>query len=481
MHWIALQPQPEVLASALADPLTALGWWALQFTPKVARAGLGQAGQTPDMLVLEVLASERLFGGRQQLLMHIFKEKVPVVPVKYARGATSLIAIARLQTHGSSSAVESLSAPPCPVDALPLATLAAAQLHLPTLARIGCTHWGHLRALPRGGVVRRFGADLLDALDRAYGLTPELYPWLTLPEVFEAQLELLAQVETAPALMFGARRLLNQLQVWLQMRHCGVLAFELSWTMDARRNTAATGQLVVRTAQPTLDMVHLQRLLSENLARITLPAPVLSLHLRTLETHKLGGQSHSLLPDAQRPGDSLHQLLERLSARLGSENVLHCEARADHRPEHMQVWQPISSDSKLVANYLYSTGTSGINDAQIRNKKPAKPSTVAGPDGDALYPTWLLAQPLKLVVCNNTPQCTDGGPLTLLAGPQRLEAGWWDATTALRDYFLAHSEQMGLLWIYRERLTAAPKPQAKSSGQGEAGSGPDWYLHGLFG
>ena len=478
MHWIALQLQPEALADALpdglpgalADPLTALGWWALQFTPKVARAGLDQA---QDLLVLEVLASERLFGGRQQLLQQMFEINKPVVPVKYARGATSLIAIARLKSLQSLPASQ-------PND-LSLATLAAAHPHLPTLARIGCTHWGHLRALPRGGVVRRFGADLLDALD-TYGLKPELYPWLVLPEVFEVQLELLAQVETAPALMFGARRLLNQLQAWLQMRQCGVLAFELGWTMDARRNTATTGELVVRTAQPTLDMAHLQRLLSENLARITLPAPVLSLHLRTLETGKLGNQSLSLLPDAQRPGDSLHHLLERLSARLGPESVLHCEAHADHRPEHMQVWQPISSTSKLVANYLYLTGTSGLNDEKISKRKPAKSSKAVGSVSDALYPlypTWLLVQPLKLAVHHNTPVYQ--GPLTLLAGPQRLEAGWWSATTALRDYFLAHSEQMGLLWIYRERLTAAPKPQAKSSGQSEAGSGPDWYLHGLFG
>ena len=391
MHWIALQPQPEAFADglpdALADPLTALGWWALQFTPKVARAGLGQTGQgprqVPDMLVLEVLASERLFGGRQQLLTHMFKEKRPVVPVKYARGATSLIAMARLQSPPST--------PPVQPDDLPLATLVAAHPHLPTLARIGCTHWGHLRALPRGGVVRRFGADLLDVLDRAYGLKPELYPWLTLPEVFEAQLELSAQVETAPALMFGARRLLGQLQVWLQMRHCGVLAFELGWTMDARRNIATTGQLLVRTAQPTLDMTHLQRLLSENLARITLPAPVLHLHLRTLETRKLGGASHSLLPDAQRSGDSLHQLLERLSARLGPESVLHCMPHADHRPEHMQVWQPLSGDIKLIANYSVLTGTSGtflLNNSRKSVMKPSKGTARSGMKADALYPGW---------------------------------------------------------------------------------------------
>jgi protein ImuB len=43
----------------------------------------------------------------------------------------------------------------------------------------------------------------------------------------------------------------------------------------------------------------------------------------------------------------------------------------------------------------------------------------------------------------------------------------------LRDYFLARSEQAGLLWIYRERLTAGRLETDKPAGH--------WYLHGVFG
>ena len=126
MHWIALQPLPEpflpegdpgqampktqatsagsrapVLVDALADDLTALGWWALQFTPKVARV--------EDVLVLEVLASERLFGGRKQLLHQIYQSNKPVAPVRYTRKATYLIAIARLQTELSAPSASTSS------------------------------------------------------------------------------------------------------------------------------------------------------------------------------------------------------------------------------------------------------------------------------------------------------------------------------------------------------------------------------------
>jgi protein ImuB len=307
-----------------------------------------------------------------------------------------------------------------------------------------------LRALPRGGLVRRFGSGLVDALDRAYGARPELYLWLTLPEVFDAPLELSAAVESAPALLFGARRLLAQLLVWLRARQRGVLALELMWELDARRSNAlhvdahhqgsGQGRLEVRTAQATQDMQHLLRLLGEQLAQVSLPAPVLYLRLRSLQTQALAGESHSLLPEDQRRGDSLHQMLERLGARLGRAQILCVQAQARHQPEQMQAWLPWNPEP--------------IRKAQAESSQLHADA--------ALLPTWLLAVPQPLAVQQHCPQYH--GPLSLLAGPQRLETGWLEGTPVLRDYFVARSAQAGLLWIYRERLDQNAR----------------WYLHGLY-
>jgi protein ImuB len=479
MHWIAVQaapePQPGVVvaqavaeavagvvakatppgdapdaaqvgsqvgwqAGALVDVDTALAWWALRFTPLVARV--------EGALVLEVSASERLFGGRAALLQRLFQERPLAVALQHAQGETALLALARLWAQ----------APAAPIHALPLHTLQAARAHLPTLQRLGCATWGQLRALPRGGLVRRFGAPLVDALDRAYGTRPELYPWLALPDVLEVKLELAAAVESAPALLFGMRRLLAQLLVWLRARQRGVLALELLWELDARRSNAlhvdahhlgtGQGRLVLRTAQATQDMAHLQRLLGEQLAQVTLPAPVLYVSLRTLQTQTLAGESHSLLPEDQRKGDSLHQMLERLGARLGTEQVQCVQAQARHLPEQMQVWRPWTPEpaGKALASALSEQA--------------------------ALLPTWLLAVPQLLPCKKERPQYH--GALTLLAGPQRLETGWLEGEPALRDYFVAHSAQAGLVWIYRERLAQA--------GQKHSTAQPllRWYLHGLF-
>ena len=460
MHWIALQPAPQgALVQAgqgavgthlgnlsdLTDPLSAWAWHALRFTPLVARL--------EDALVLEVSASERLFGGKSALLHQLFAQNQPLAPIQYAQGATSLIAFGQLQCTATTSTqfVDTHMA-----DALPLHTLVAARVHLPTLTRLGVSTWGQLRALPRAGVARRFGVALLDALDCAYGHRPEVYRWITIPEVFDAPLELLASVELAPALLFGARRLLAQLQVWLRARQQGVLALELLWELDARRSNALhvdahhhggqQGRLELRTAQPTQDMQHLARLLGEQLASVHLPAPVLHLRLRSLQTQPLAGESLSLLPDDVRHGDSLHQLIERLSARLGAEQVRSATLHADHRPERMQHWHAADGSASIAiksgASHASSTSASGH-----------------------FYPTWLLATPQRLDVQQGQPQ--HHGSLTLLLGPQRLESGWLEGRAVLRDYYVARSEVAGLLWVYCERL-------------GLPGCSPVWYLHGIF-
>lgn len=457
MYWIALLPSHE-------DERCAWGWRALQFTPRVA--------QVDEALLLEVSASLRLWGGRKRLLRRLVHECEPLAGVQWAQGATSFTALGllRLKLRGEAAPAR------LPQD-LPLDVLSTAREHALILERTGCRSWGDLRALPRAGVARRFGAGLVDALDAAYGEQPERYPWLQLPEEFDLKVELASLATTAPELMWSAQRLLGQLQVWLQARHRGVLALELEWTLDLRRLNGVRlpghEQLVVRTAQPTQDIGHLRRLVGEHLSRSSLSAPASYLRLRSLETLPWGGASKSLLPEENVKGERLHQLVERLSVRLGEGNVLVPVAQADHRPERMQRWET-ARNSSAIAGVTVGNRVKGGVAAAAGGTPVSRPGNKRRLPSDALYPPWLLPQPLRLEVHGEKPQYH--GPLRLLAGPQRLETGWWDAAAqgpALRDYFVARSDEAGLLWVYRERL-AAPS--------GERAEPPPvrWFLHGIY-
>ena len=425
MYWIALQPLPH-------DDAKAWGWRALQFTPRVAFVD--------EALLLEVGASERLFGGRKRLLRRLLRAS-GIEAMPWAAGPTALVALSllRLQRQGQ-------SLPLAVPWGLPLATFTAAQPHLDTLERVGVTTLGELRDLPRAGIARRFGSELLDALDRAWGDKPERYEWLALPSAFDENQELPELATSAPELLLASAHLLNRLQAWLQARNLGVLALELEWTLDLRRLDGKplppTEKVELRTAQPTQDMRHLRRLASERLARTTIAAPANHLRLRTLETVPWGGRTTSLLPEDQKQGERLHELVERLSVRLGEKNVTIVQPRQDHRPEAMQEWVPALSAREAAAG--------------------------EGRAEDVLFPPWLLTEPLRLQVKGDQPWYQ--GTLQLLTRARRIETSWWNADAGapvVRDYFIARSGKAGLLWIYRERLSADQEHA-------------QWFLHGLY-
>jgi protein ImuB len=472
MQWIALQWQPEpheaavdadapaaAPAPSLASPevaltIEALGWWALQFTPRVA--------WLDEALLLEISACERLWGGQQQLMRLMTAwNPVPGSRIQKVQGATSLVALARLRLFA-------LGEKPFPGmrEDLPLHTLSAARAHLDVLGTMGCRTWGDVAALPRGGLARRFGTGLREALDMAWGLRPERHTWLTLPDVFEQKLELPALAEGAPELMWSANRLLAALQVWLRARQRGVLALELEWTFDLKRRNGVDlpphQAITVRTAEPTQDMAHLRRLMSERLALTRLAAPASWLRLRSIETTPWAGASTSFLPEDNRKGDKLHELVERLSARLGAQQVLVPVPQADHRPERMQEWQPALRSSSFLARR--GRGREG------RESGEAPPP--APPEG-SLHPTWLLREPMPLEIRDGHPWYH--GRLRRLVGPQRVEAGWWGddeeegGHPAVRDYYVAESPAAGLVWVFRERPSAC-----------FAAREVRWFLQGLY-
>jgi protein ImuB len=393
-----------------------------------------------------VSATQRLWGGRRKLLNRLLDTGEVLTPSPWACGSTAAVALALLRLKGRKEAR------PASIDGLPIDTLTAAQPHAGLLERMGCRTWGQLRALPRAGLARRFGAELVASLDCAYGEAAETFAWLTLPESFDVKLELMALATSAPELMWTAQRLLSQMQLWLQARNRGVLAIELEWTLDLRRLNGKplppTETLQVRTARPTQDMAHLRKLVNEHLSRTTLAAPANHLRIRTIETTPWGGLPASLLPEDNKPGEKLHEFIERLSVRLGEGNVLVCVEHEDHRPEQMQAWAPARSSLPLSSGER--AGVRGAGDALT---------------GDSLYPTWVLPHPVPLAMKGDTPQY--GGPLRRLTRLYRIETAWWEeGGPACRDYFIARSSEAGLVWIYRER------PMGEGSSR--------WYLQGLY-
>jgi protein ImuB len=303
-----------------------------------------------------------------------------------------------------------------------------------------------LRQLPRSGLARRFGAGLLDDLDRALGLQADPRQALVLPAVFESRLELFARADTTEQVLHAAAVLLARLVAWAQARQARVGSFTLQMQHERRRDAATPAtELQVELAEPALDAAHLQLLLRERLGRCELAAPTLELRLRC--SHLVAGPAPNgeLFPTRASVAEGLTRLLERLRARLGDAQVQRLEPVADHRPERASRAVPAHGIAPAVA---------------------AEALALAGSALPLHRPAWLLPEPLPLAEREALP-LLDGQPLQLVSGPERIESGWWDGTPAARDYFIAQVADGSLVWVYRGRLPGVP---------GDV----NWFLQGRF-
>jgi protein ImuB len=497
-----------------AEALRQLACCALRFTPQLSLIEPGPVVDRAGM-ILEIGRSLRLFGGadsiRQQLggdLRQLgFSARLCQAPTPTGAWLLAL-RHERLLISEPERLVQLLSR-------LPLELLASCGPHQEALQAAGLQTIGQLLQLPRASLARRFGPALLEELDRALGERPDPRPLFEPPARFDAELELAARVEQAEQLLFAARRLVLQLCGWLQAREAGALRLDLIARSDDRppRETVVS----LRLERASRDPEHLSMLLREHLQqRCRLQAPALYLRLRCEWIGACQTVSDDLFPDARHAdAEWIDRLVERLQARLGREQVLRLRAAADHRPEFASSAVPLgaangsrasgSGNRQAVSNgrplpsiqgrgrsarpmqHETSTGTTATCDSERASVRPhtsgrephgstgaqhrlGPAAKIAGAHVWPLpRPLWLVEPPVAIGERNNRPYLD--GPLSLLAGPERIETGWWDPTLTQRDYFIAEDSAHRLLWIFRIRH---PHPDAR-------GAGPGWFLHGRYG
>ncbi|OGA69064.1 MAG: hypothetical protein A3G81_02450 [Betaproteobacteria bacterium RIFCSPLOWO2_12_FULL_65_14] len=218
----------------------------------------------------------------------------------------------------------------------------------------------------------------------------------------------------AEALLFAARRLLVQLEGLLAARQAGVRSFTLTLIHEEQESEVEVG-----LASAARDAERLARLLHEKLSALQLARPVEAIRLEARDFAPLVERSAGMFGDAGAEAEDWARLVERLRARLGHEAVSGLATHPDHRPEH--AWRRVEPGE--------------WDPREFRQPGPR--------------PSWLLE-----------PRRIPENSFRLLAGPERIESGWWDGDEASRDYFVARFAGDSLAWIYRE-----------------AG---EWFLHGLF-
>ena len=356
----------------------------------------------PHALVLEIGRSRRLFGAwpqlqprlREELRAMGFRHRVVVAPNPWAARALANVHDALLVDEaGLHSRLGEL---PIARAGLPPDTCAA-------LARMGLRRLRELRALPRASLMRRFPAAVVEQLDRLHGDTPCTLGWYRPPDRFESRIEFDYDVESSQALLFPLRRLTADLAAFLRSRDGGVQRFSL-WLEHERCDDS---EVVVGLLAPEREASMLFDLARGRLERAGVPAPVRGLRLCAPELPRFVPEAGDLFDARSRQHLPWAQLRERLRARLGDAAVRTPAWQADHRPE------------RVLAD---------------TSAKPPSRGTMP------LRPGWLLPAP---VACRDRID-------SVLAGPERIESGWWDGGDLRRDYYVAETAAGQRLWVFRD-------------------------------
>jgi len=387
-----------------------LAAWAYGFSSQVSL-------RFPRALLMEIESSLGLFGPwpvfearlREELTALGFSHRIVVAPNPVAARMLA-------NTHDGLAIMQAAQLRPV-LEQMPLDRIGLSSEVATAFSRMGFRCLRQVLELPRHTLARRFPAQVLLHLDNLLGERPVALKCYTPPDFFDVRIELNFDVESHQALLFPLKRLVTDLAAFLAGRDSGVQRFCLSLEHHEGPDTRVPVGLL--SAEREAGMLF--ELARGRLEQIQVPSPVHAVRLEARDLPTFVPVRRELFDERPHQALPWEQLRERLRARLGDESVSSLRMHADHRPEC--AWQ---CDAP----------------AKVKTTIPRVPR-----------PGWLLP----------TPQALREGEARILAGPERIESGWWDGGDVRRDYYLIETRTGQRGWAYRA-----------------VGEGDDLLLHGWF-
>ncbi len=424
------------LVTRPADPLAeaaflrGLARWGTRFSPRVGCDGA-------DGLVLDITGVAHLFGGEGALVADLMAALARLGVAAQPGLAGSRGAAWALARFGARRA----AAPGG--EAAALATLPPAALRLPdpTLAaldRLGLRRIADIAALPRAGLARRLGAEVLLRLDQATGAAPEAIAPEPEPPVLSVRLTLPEPIGLVADVMAGLARLLDRLCA--RLADAGLGARRLRLTL--RRVDGGAAEVDIGLARPLRDAARITALFAQGVEAVEAGFGIDMLRLQAMAVEPLAAQQLRL---AGKPGgEALADLLTRLGNRIGFEALWRLAPAASHIPE--------KSFLRLAAAFA-DAAPGWPTPGPPRPLLLFAPEPVAGAGEGATPPARFRWRRMEFAT-------------TRALGPERIAPEWWLDDPAwrsgLRDYWQIETRQGRRLWLYHT-------PQ-----------NPGWFAQGEF-
>lgn len=462
--------------------LRALRRWAGKFSPWVAHEGM-------DALVIDLTGCAHLFGGEAGLMRQVEEDCVDlglsvraaiadtrgaawalaryagaaVAPVRSgdsiqqeARATRSRAVSRRAVTQGPGGAVGIIAAPGtmrAALGPLPIAALRVDADTVQALGRLGLRRIEDVLALPRAGLSRRYGLDLVRRMDQALGAVSEPVNPAAAPLHFAIRLSFPDPIGLLDDVVAGMDRLLTPLCAKLHAAGRGARIVRL----EAQRVDGSVEVAEVGLTRASDAPARIRPLLMLKLDRIDAGFGIDCLRLHAVLTEPLSAVQHrghleaAAEVIARAANDTaLEDLVGKLGTRLGQDAVIRLHPADSHIPE--------KTAQILAAAWSVPAPEPWPAPRAPRPIVVHRPEPITTPPGDdpRTPPAQFRWRRRDL-------------SLRVAIGPERLLPEWWlddpDWRSGPRDYWRVEVMGGERLWIYYAH-------GAEMSG--------GWYCHGQF-
>ncbi len=435
--------------------------WCERYTPLVALSGR-------DGLFLNITGCAHLFGGEQKMLADVsarleaqgFQISLAIADTAGAAWAVARYGNNPIMKSNTSAGVEqgetAVRSNPLreALEPMPLNALRLPRDQVAEMARVGFRTIGCIIDLPRAPIAARFGNRVLQRLDQALGNEDEALSPLQPVAKLVAEKRFPEPLVYEEDIQRTIRILADNLALSLEkhgtgMRQCELVLFRVD------------GEIVSLTVEASNPLRHAKRiadLFDERLA---------SLHddweagfgfdvirLSVLRSERLEAKQETLTHDTVTT-DTIAHLVDRLSSRLGSRQVLVCETADTHIPERQFALVP-AVHHQAQGNAALQQESQVATRPIILLSRPELAEVVAEvPEGPPIRFRWRKAQ----------------YEVARYEGPERIACEWWKdgRGTYSRDYFRIETNDGHRLWLFRYGLYVRETDI------------PKWYVHGMFG
>jgi protein ImuB len=434
-----------------ADDLMALARWAMRWTPYVAPVkDLGKGLINTHALFLDITGCAHLFGGESAMLADMLRRmRMLGLTARAACAATpgAAFALARFAPE----AKDGLCAPDgaalrALVGCMPVEGLRISEGTASGLRALGLKTIGALAGQSSSALARRFGIDLVRALDRARGQEEEAIDPVCEVIPRRVRLRLMEPLMTRDGLEKACAKAAGEICTLLERYNEGAMTV----LVNLYRVDGVVLSLQGGAGRPHRDAVLWNRVLRERIEAmangdgldlgfgidvIEIGAPVVEVLAEVV------ADLDPVAAAALASADALHRLADRMSARLGAGRVTRLVGVDSHVPERACVASPFGAE-----------------------KGAAFPPHIA-----ARRPAMLMAhaEPIEAIA-----EVPDGPPrvfrwralsfkIACAQGPERIACGEEHA----RDYYRIETVDGRRFWLYRQGLPGVVER-------------PRWYVQG---